>query len=324
MEEIVSTLNEYGFKFLEVIFETPQSLILKIYSYIYKMDFVAKILNIFPANYISNIQNYTAEVKSLSEIYHPHVINIYEKFTDEKHLYIILEYCEGGSLLDYIKNNKGVEEQLLLEWMRQIVEALNKCHSLGISHRDIKPSNLLLNKQNRVKLADFGLSYFGKKNQMSLRFGGSLPYCAPEVLSGKKHDPFKADIWSLGITFYVLAFNCLPYKATTEAELKEQILNKIIEVPETNDPYISKMIRLMLNRDPNERVTCSDIIENKIIVKREDFKHLSTPLQKLSIRPCYCCSTQRELIKKQLIKRRNTKSAPIVCDALRCSSKNTF
>jgi serine/threonine protein kinase len=334
MDEIISTLFHNGFKFNEIIFESQQSLILKIYSYVYQKYFVAKVLNIFssdvnsPSNDCcrgrSNIATFTAEVKSLSKVYHPHVINIYEQFTDDKHLYIVLEYCPGGSTLDYLKTNKVVPECLLLEWMRQTVDALCKCHSRGISHRDIKPSNILLDEHNRIKLADFGLSFSGEKRQMLMRFGGSLPYSAPEILSGKKHDPFKADIWSLGITFYVLAFSRLPYNPSTEEELKYQILSSIIEVPETHNPSISKVIRLMLNRNPDYRISCGDIIEHKLLNKKEDHKSHSKPLTKLSRRLNCCCSTQHLSTKLKLNKGKNVNSASSIRDTLKHSLQNTF
>lgn len=279
MNEISTTLEKNGLKVVNVISSTPHCTVLRVFSCKYKTDFVAKVLNINSAEFAYNIQTFNTEVSTLTKVYHPNIISFYRQFIDEKNLYIILEYCHGGSTLDYIRTNNSVDENLLLDWMKQSVEALFNCHIRGITHRDIKPSNLLLDKQNRIKLADFGLSYVGEKNQRSMRFGGSIPFCAPELLRGKRYDPFKADVWSLGMTFYLLAFNNLPYDASTEAELIDQILEASFEVPEKEScPEISEMIRKMLKKNPEERITCEDIISNKLLNRNyPSSKHSQLP-----------------------------------------------
>ncbi|EAY07913.1 hypothetical protein TVAG_064600 [Trichomonas vaginalis G3] len=132
---------------------------------------------------------------------------------------------------------------------------------MGIAHRDLKPSNLLIDQYNRIKIADFGLAVSAEKNQKITRFGGSLTFSSPEIIKGLKHDPFKADIWALGITFYCLVFGKIPYTATTEDELKQQISDAKITIPATCDKRISIILDMILKPDPDERPTAAGVLQ---------------------------------------------------------------
>ena len=138
---------------------------------------------------------------------------MYEFFFDNtlSSLYIFLEYCNWGSLQDLVDRKGPIKPPLLDLYYFQILNALSYCHEKNIAHRDIKPSNILLDSYGRIKLADFGLSRKLEKGEIIHSYGGSRQYMPPEVICRNQVDPFLANIWSLGITFYVMALSMWKY-----------------------------------------------------------------------------------------------------------------
>lgn len=260
LDIISGTLSRHGYKYVSKLGEGSFAAVLKVYSPLYKRFFAAKVFAVGVPELSKNIASYSAEVKALSSIYHQNIISIYNYFYDETHLYIILEYCSGGSLGSFLATNRKISTKIVLKWLNQSLKALSECHKLGISHHDIKPSNLLLDQYGRVKLADFGLSIINDKRNMSLRFGGSRPFAAPEIYKGQRFQPFKSDIWALGMTFYAVTFGKLPFTASTNDELAKQIIDANFEIPDALDPKINAILSLMLQKDPEKRPSCEELL----------------------------------------------------------------
>ena len=107
-----------------------------------------------------SVEAFEREVNIMRELSHPHICKLYETFTDTYTVYLVLEYCEGGDLLDYIVSREGISEEEAKYFTYQLCEALAYVHSKSIAHRDLKPENILLTRDSPpdVKLADFGLA----------------------------------------------------------------------------------------------------------------------------------------------------------------------
>lgn len=206
------------------------------------------------------------EIETLMKLSGPNIIKMYEYFSDDKNMYIILEYCPGGSIQQYIKQNGPLPPQKLYHTCAQLLLALKQCHDNKVAHRDIKPGNVLIDSWGRPKLADFGLSNFYSENKESKSFAGSKAYMSPEILHKTAYDPFAADIWALGITFYYLAFGHLPWEGCDRNELELQISLGMIKIP--NTPVIDNefiiAIRRMTQVKASHRATFEMLFEFQI------------------------------------------------------------
>lgn len=153
---------------------------------------------------------------------HPNICAMLDYYQDHESFVFVLEYCHHGDLYDYMKRIKesnwskgtGCSKKLHFHSLvHQICSAVKYCHSLGIAHRDLKPENVLVANSGKIKLTDFGLSYFGSSaNDHGI---GTERYLAPESFSHcNEYDTFKADFWSVGISILYILFGSCPFKTT--------------------------------------------------------------------------------------------------------------
>lgn len=105
-----------------------------------------------------------------------------------------MEYASGGELFDFIVNKNRVEELEACNLFQQIFAGIEYLHKINVVHRDLKPENLLLDKNNKIKIADFGLSNTYKPGQLLKTACGSPCYAAPEMIAGKRYKPAQVDV----------------------------------------------------------------------------------------------------------------------------------
>ena len=148
-----------------------------------------------------------SEVALMRIVHHSNILKLVDVLESDNNMYVILEYAEQGELFDYLVINRFLNADVAVEFLRQIVFAIEYLHVHGICHRDLKPENILLDKSMRIKVADFGFARW-VNTELITDACGSLHYAAPEVLSGKPYDGMKADIWSIGIIFFALIAVC--------------------------------------------------------------------------------------------------------------------
>lgn len=182
-----------------------------------------------------------------------------------------MEYCEKGSLHNDITKNGPLDAYSFRSIAKDILSAVAYCHENMIAHRDIKPGNILLDGDNQLKLCDFGLSDPTKSRYTCLH-DGSLGFAAPELIINAFYDPKKADIFSIGVTFYFLVMGKLPWISQNGKDLREEILHKEIEFPLRSNvpPTIKALIVAMTRKNPNTRPTA------EALLKHEFFDHLPT------------------------------------------------
>ena len=204
------------------------------------------------------------EMSIVKTLNHPNIIKTYEIFNKEKYYYMIMDYCKGGELFDYIVKKRRLNEEETSFFFYQIVNGLEYIHSKNIVHRDLKPENLLLSEKNKLKIIDFGLSnYFNlnKDNKKKLLKTpcGSPCYAAPEMVSGNKYNGFKTDIWAIGIVLYAMIVGYLPFEDSDNNILFQKILDCDIEFPDYLSELSIDIIKKILNVDCDERYSISDI-----------------------------------------------------------------
>ncbi|KAH7815313.1 putative MAP kinase kinase [Monocercomonoides exilis] len=151
------------------------------------------------------------EIRALSRLCHPAIVNCPDAFLVDGVLYILLEYFDCGSLADALKITGPVPERIVACFSKQILSAISFCHKQKYIHRDLKPANFLLNSKGMVKIADFGTSSRLQGNTSAAStWVGTVTYMSPERITGTEYT-FESDIWSFGLTMFELAVNHYPY-----------------------------------------------------------------------------------------------------------------
>ena len=212
----------------------------------------------------------------MMKMHSPHICNLYQYFYFEDYVYLLLEYCPH-SLIDVLGKYDIVPQDILLKYMYQIMLGLEMCHNHHIAHSDIKPQNVLIGAYGRAKLCDFGLASEVHENDESHSVHGSLCFMAPEILRGAAYDPMKADIWSLGVTFFYMATKTYPFNPKLKPD---QLINFITEGVYDESLVKSIPIRLLISKclkiNPNERPTIQQLLLDPIF---KDVATKPTPLQ---------------------------------------------
>lgn len=225
--------------------------------------FVAKVISVPEDKYEKGVQSYFNEIGSLKELFHKNIIQIYKHFIIGHFMVIIMEYCKNGTIYDYVIRNGPLDLQTFRVVAKDLLETVAYCHQNRIAHRDIKPANILLDERRRLKLCDFGLSDPSKSNFVCSH-DGSIAFVPPELLSNAFYDPKKADIWSLGITFFFLATGKLPWLAKTHADLRQEILNTDIDIPYEVPTLVKTLILQMIRKNPNARYSAEQLLKHTL------------------------------------------------------------
>ncbi|KAK1965673.1 Pkinase-domain-containing protein [Colletotrichum sublineola] len=208
------------------------------------------------------------EVAILKLVDHPNVMKVYDIWENRSEIYLVLEYVEQGDLFDYINTNGRFSEEDAMFIFRQMMSALQYCHSFNICHRDLKPENILLKSGNKVKIADFGMAALHQSSDHRLETAcGSPHYAAPELLKHKHYRGDKADIWSLGVILYALLAACLPFDDPDIGALLQKTKRGTYEIPEFLSSEAKDLIRRMLVANPDTRISIKEMWQHPLIRK---------------------------------------------------------
>ncbi|KAI0091680.1 kinase-like domain-containing protein [Irpex rosettiformis] len=211
------------------------------------------------------VQALEREIVIMKLIDHPNILRLYDVWETSTELYLILEYAEGGELFDYLCDKGALPKIEALSLFQQIMTALHYCHTLNIAHRDLKPENILLDKnKNLVKIADFGMAVWQGKTDLLQTACGSPHYAAPEVIdsAAKPYNGTASDVWSCGVILYALLIGRLPFDDEDIGPLLEKVRLGKYTLPPGMDPQAKDLISKMLQRDPEKRITVSEILKH--------------------------------------------------------------
>ncbi len=211
------------------------------------------------------VARFRREALSAAKLQHPNVVQVFDsgKDVDSERHYIVMEYVEGPSCADLIREEKELGVEQAVRYVADACHGLDYAHRAGVVHRDVKPGNLLVSTDaGTVKLADFGIAKAAEQTRIT-QVGsvlGTAAYLSPEQARGEEAGP-ASDIYSLGVCAYQFLAGRLPheYSSLTELALKQQndevesIRTVRPEVPEALD----RAIRLALHVDPERRYASS-------------------------------------------------------------------
>ncbi|KAI8622023.1 kinase-like domain-containing protein [Chytriomyces sp. MP71] len=208
-----------------------------------------------------------------SALLHENVIRTVDLIQDDRKTWcVVMEYSEGGDLFTKIAAGLLVDKAELVNcFFKQVLKGVEYLHSMGVAHRDLKPENLLLDKACRiVKITDFGVSEVfrapletvSKKSEGEC---GSGPYMAPEVFIQKEYEADMIDVWSIGIIYYVMLYNSIPWSIAklSDARFKHYRDSKIKFWPIARlPPHPRKIIFGMLEPDVSQRLKISTVLSS--------------------------------------------------------------
>ena len=209
------------------------------------------------------------EINIQSRICHPNIIQLYNYFRDKNNsnYFLILEYASKGSLFDYIRLKKGLNESNTFYYFIQAVNAIYFLHKNQIIHRDLKPENLLINHDNILKLCDFGWSVY-LYNHKRETFCGTVEYMAPEILKNQGYD-FSIDVWSLGVLLYELIHSHSPFveKDLDVNKIENNIVSKELKFKKGVSIECKDLIRKLLAKNAENRIKVKDIYQHSFVLK---------------------------------------------------------
>ncbi|GIL55090.1 hypothetical protein Vafri_10581, partial [Volvox africanus] len=230
-----------------------------------------------------NIDDIANEVGALHRLNgKPNIVQLRQWVEYEGALYIVMDYCQGGDLHEYLQEKGSLDEDCCRDIMIQLAEGLKAMRACNVVHRDLKPSNILLcdkGKQPRIKIADFGLARlldgrtcsafcyvpspvgYVLRGQASSHCG-TLPYAAPEMETGPHG--LDVDLWSVGVIMYEMLVGRHPFNADNYFDLMQSVRNDIIELPDDVakrlSPACRDMLGRLLQRNPADRMPFAEFI----------------------------------------------------------------
>ncbi len=234
-----------------------------------------KILHERYANDEQFVERFRREATHAAGLSHPNIVSIYDRGVAAGSYYIVMEYIEGRTLKELIVTRGPCPVPVAISYTRQILAALRYAHKNGIIHRDIKPHNVLVDREGRVKVADFGIARAGASEMTEAgSIVGTAQYLSPEQARGAPVDE-SSDLYSTGIVLYELLTGTVPFTGETPVEIAMKHLSQTPEAPSARRPDIPHDLDLVvlraLAKEPAERYrTAAELDRDLELVARGD------------------------------------------------------
>ncbi|KAL7745178.1 hypothetical protein ACLKA6_008230 [Drosophila palustris] len=225
-----------------------------------------------------NVKNELALIKEeiyiISQLRHPHIVQFIRHFVHAGTMNIVMEYASNGTIRNVIQETRstgGLASARLMRYFSDMIMGLEYLHIRHVIHRDIKPENMLLDGNDRVKFADFGISNIHTPSSLQLPWQvlGTPLYMAPEIMCGSKCD-FKSDIWSLGLVLYELCIGRNPFISVLDPKARLKEVHSVVRamsrpkldcqlMRQRYDPIWRCICESMIVYDQNQRICLPDL-----------------------------------------------------------------
>ncbi|XP_029024671.1 serine/threonine-protein kinase ULK1 [Betta splendens] len=235
------------------------------------------------------------EIKILKELKHENIVELLDFQETASSVYLVMEYCNGGDLADYLHSKGTLSEDTIRVFLQQIAGAMRVLQSKGIIHRDLKPQNILLSyppgrkshsNNTCIKIADFGFARYLQNNMMAATLCGSPMYMAPEVIMSQNYDA-KADLWSIG----TIVFQCLtgkaPFQANSPQELRmfyEKHKDLSPNIPRETSSHLRHLLLGLLQRNHKNRMDFDEFFSHPFMEASSSMKK-ATPAVTMTCLP---------------------------------------
>lgn len=210
------------------------------------------------------VSKFRAEAQSAAGLSHPNIVNVYDVGDDDGLYYIVMELVEGITLKKFIERKGQLEIKEAIGISIQIAQGMEAAHMNHIVHRDIKPQNIIISRDGKVKVTDFGIAKAATSNTISQNAVGSVHYLSPEQARGGYSDE-RSDIYSLGVTLYEMLCGKVPFAGDNSVSVALSHINDeavpIREIRPDVPASIEKIVQKCMQKKPERRyLTASELI----------------------------------------------------------------
>merc|ERR1719171_1125757 len=216
-----------------------------------RSPFALKILKKSEIIRLKQVEHVKAEKQILEKIEHPFIVNLLYCFQDEKRLFMLMEYVNGGELFSYLRKEGRLPNDNARFYAGEIILAFQYLHSTHIVYRDLKPENLLIDHAGHVKITDFGFAKVVEDRTWTLC--GTPEYLAPEIIQSKGHGK-SVDWWALGVLMFEMLAGYPPFYDENPFGIYQKILQGKLEFPRHFETHARDLIRKLLTADRTKRI----------------------------------------------------------------------
>lgn len=266
--------NINGYKFMKKIGQGGFATVVKAVRIKTQEEFAIKI---FPKSNLTSkdqVERFQHEIDTMHILNHENIVKLHDFFWDDLNFYLVLDYCEGGDLTDFLLERERIPECIAACFFAQILSAVAYCHSFGVVHRDLKPANICIAKFPQIKVTDFGLCGFFSRNTLMSTFCGSPKYISPECLSKVQYDGRLSDIWSLGVLLFVLVTGTSPWRTENTTQMLQNIMKGKYILPEYLSPTCKDIISGMIQVQPADRLSIQKLMNHPWLMNNRNIQNL--------------------------------------------------
>ncbi len=230
------------------------------------------------------VSKFRVEAQAAAGLMHPNIVNVYDVGDENGVHYIVMELVDGITLKRYIEKKSRLTVKEAVSIAIQVAMGLEAAHNNHIIHRDIKPQNIIISKEGKVKVTDFGIAKAATSNTITSNVMGSVHYTSPEQARGGYSDA-KSDIYSLGITLFEMLTGRLPFNGDTTVAIAIKHIQEDLPAPvEYNDDIpvsVNKIVMKCCQKSPDRRYqNAAELINDlkrSLITPDDDFVNLVDP-----------------------------------------------
>lgn len=274
-DKYVGQIFDRRYRIVRIIGVGGMAVVFEAVDTVMKRTVAVKMLKEEIAGDAQAVKRFINESRAVSMLSHPNIVSIYDVSVRDDLKYIVMERVDGITLKNYMNSRGPLPPKEIMIYTAQILRALDHAHSKGIIHRDIKPQNIMLLKNGKIKVTDFGIAKLPNAETVTMtdKAIGTVYYISPEQASGKKIDP-RSDIYSLGVVMYEMATGKLPFVADSPVSVALMQVNNQPRPPReilpSVPPGVEAMILTAMEKDPDKRFQSASVMLHYVLRLRED------------------------------------------------------